>query len=123
MINLKLNDTLRYFKRIINQATDRVWHYERPQNESFPWCVWTEYTEGNSLYANNSTKVQPVTILVDYFTQEEFDPTIDRIQNVLNMATGVSFDLTDINYDEETRAIHYSWNVEVINGENRGCRT
>ena len=122
MICLKLNDTLRYFKRIINQATDRVWHYERPRNENFPWCVWTEYTEGESLHANNSKGVQPITVTVDYFTQEEFDPVIDRIQNVLNMAPGVSFDLTDINYDEETRAIHYSWNVEVFYGENRSCR-
>lgn len=119
MICLKLNDTLRYFKRIINQATDRVWHYERPRNEDFPWCVWTEYTEGESLHANNSKGVQPITVTVDYFTQEEFDPVIDRIQNTLNDATGISFDLTDINYDEESRAIHYSWNVEVIHGENR----
>ena len=122
MICLKLNDTLRYFKRIINQATDRVWHYERPRNESFPWCVWTEYTEGESLHANNSKGVQPITVTVDYFTQEEFDPVIDRIQNTLNKAPGVTFDLTDINYDEETRTIHYSWNVEVFYGENRGCR-
>ena len=122
MICLKLNETLRYFKQIINQATDRAWHYERPRNESFPWCVWTEYTEGESLHANNSKGVQPITVTVDYFTQEEFDPVIDEIQNTLNRAPGVTFDLTDINYDEDTKAIHYSWNVEVFYGKNRGCR-
>ena len=122
MICLKLNDTLRYFKRVINQTCDRVWHYERPKNESFPWLVWTEYTEEDSFHANNTKKVQPVTILLDYFTQEEFDPTIDKIQNILNMADGITFDLTDINYDEETKSIHYTWDCEVYYGENRKCR-
>ena len=117
MICLKLNDTLRYFKNVINTASDRMWHYERPHGEKFPWGVWTEYSEEGSAHANNRKQVQPVMIILDYFTQQEFDPVIDKIQNTLNEAPGITFDLSDILWDEDTKSIHYSWNVEVIYGE------
>lgn len=120
-MNLNLNESLKYFKNVILQATDRVWHYERPSNESFPYAVWTEYTEGDSLNASNRKKTQPVTILLDYYTQTEFDPVIDTIQEVLNEAPGIVFELADMLYDEETRSIHYSWSIEVLYGKNNQC--
>lgn len=119
---LNLNKTLRYFKNVIIGACDRTWHYERPTNEGFPFCVWQEYTEEGSLHSNNQKKAQPVTIMLDYYTQTEFDETIDEIQNTLNAAPGIAFELTDIQFEEETHAIHYSWNVEVLYGEGNCCR-
>ena len=122
MTLLNLNKTLRYFKNVIIEAYDRTWHYERPANEGFPFAVWTEYTEENALHANNQKKIQPVTIMLDYFTQTEFDETIDAIQNALNAAPGISFELTDIQFEKDTHVIHYSWNVEVLYGEGNCCR-
>ena len=122
MTSLNLNDTLRYFKNVIIEACNRTWHYERPANEDFPFAVWTEYTEENALHANNQKKSQPVTIMLHYFTQTEFDETIDAIQNTLNAAPGISFELTDIQFEEDTHVIHYSWNVEVLYGEGNCCR-
>lgn len=116
-MTLNLNKSLMYFKTVILQATGRVWHYKRPKNEKFPFAVWTEFSEENSSHANNQKKVQPVLIGLDYYTQKEFDPVIDRIQNTLNDAEGISFELTDIQYEEETEVIHYSWNVVVEYGD------
>lgn len=113
MILLKLNDTLRYFAAVINKATPRAWHYRKPEREVFPYAIWTEYSEEGTLHANNAKKVQPLMIVLDYFTQEEFDPEIDKIQNTLNEADRIAFDLTDILYEEETNVIHYSWEVQV----------
>ena len=124
MICLKLNETLKYFKAVINTASDRMWHYERPHNEKFPWGVWSEYSEEDSLHANNRKQIQPVMVILDYYTKEEFDPAIDKIQSAMNDAPGIAFDLSDIQYDEETKSIHYTWNVEVAYGEycERGIR-
>lgn len=118
MNSLKLNDLLRYFAAVINTATDRVWHYKKPERERFPYAIWTEYSEEGSLPANNRKKIQPISIMLDYFTQEEFDPTIDEIQEALNNAEQVQFELTDISYEEETNVIHYSWTVTIYG---KGC--
>lgn len=113
MTCLNLNDTLRYFAGVLNKVTTRAWHYAKPERESFPYAIWTEYSEENSLPANNRKKVQPISITLDYFTQTEFDPEIDNIQNALNNAPRVQFELTDIQYEEETNVIHYTWSVSV----------
>lgn len=113
MTFLKLNDTLRYFAGVLNKVTTRAWHYAKPERETFPYAIWTEYSEGGSLPANNMKKIQPLSITLDYFTQMEFDPEIDKIQNALNSASKVQFELTDIQYEEETNVIHYTWDVSV----------
>ena len=115
---LKVNEQLRYFKRIILLATDRSWHYVTPKNEVFPYLVWEEYSEGESMHASNQKLVQPIRIKADYYTQLEFDPVIDMIQNVMNNAEGITFELVDVLYEESTEVIHYSWDVVVNYGEN-----
>lgn len=69
------------------------------------------------MHAGNKKKHQSVVIGLDYYTQTEFDPVIDLIQNVLNDAPGIAFELTDIQYEEDTAVIHYGWNVVVGDGE------
>lgn len=118
ILKLKLNEQLRYFKQIILLATDRAWHYVTPKNESFPYLVWEEYSEAESMHANNQKLVQPIRIKADYYTQFEFDPVIDLIQNVMNNAEGITFELVDVLYEESTEVIHYSWDVVVNYGEN-----
>jgi hypothetical protein len=118
-MSLNLNEKLRYFAEVLSNTTDRAWHYVKPERERFPYAIWTEYSEEGSLPANNRKKYQPVAILLDYFTQTEFDPEIDRIQDALNSAGRIQFELTDIQYEEETAVIHYSWTVNVY-GEGNG---
>ena len=74
------------------------------------------------MYADNRKKHQPVLIGLDYYTQTEFDPVIDVIQNVLNDAPGIAFELKDIQYEEETNVIHYGWDVVVGDGESDNFR-
>lgn len=117
MSSLNLNAKLRYFAEILSNATTRAWHYVKPERERFPYAIWTEFSEEGSLPANNRKKIQPISITLDYFTQQEFDQEIDRIQDALNDADQIQFELTDIQYEEETNVIHYSWTVNVY-GEN-----
>lgn len=117
MTYLNLNRQLEYFKETILKASGDIWHYRRPAGQGFPFGIWQEYSESDSEHASNRKKAQPVLIYLDWYTQREFDPIIDRIQNVLNEAPGIAFELSDVQYEEDTNVIHYSWNVEVEHGE------
>ena len=121
-MTLKLNEALKYFKRVILGATDRVWHYAKPRNEKFPYAVWNEVSEEDSMYADNKKKHQPILVILDYYTQIEFDPVIDAIQNALNEAPGIAFELTDIQYEEDAAVIHYGWRVVIGDGESDNFR-
>lgn len=118
--SLNLNNKLRYFAEVLSNATARAWHYTKPERERFPYAIWTEYSEDGSMPANNRKKIQPISITLDYFTQTEFDQEIDRIQDALNDADQIQFELTDIQFEEETNVIHYSWNVSVYGESSRG---
>lgn len=49
-----------------------------------------------------------IDVTVDYYTATEYDPTIDKIQNALNLAYG-SWTLENVLYEDETALIHYQW--------------
>lgn len=55
---------------------------------------------------------QAITGTTDYFTRDEFDPAIDRIQDA-NQSLGIAWRLNSVQYEDDTELIHYEWSWEV----------
>jgi hypothetical protein len=56
---------------------------------------------------------QAIQGTIDYFTKTKDDPNLDAIQSALNDAE-ISFRLSAIQYEEDTRYIHYEWVFGVL---------
>lgn len=85
-----------------------TYHYERPESAAAPWIVWAEDGEESSFNGDNLKEEQQIHGVVDCYTQQEYDPLLDKVQEVLNgIAAGWS--LTSVQYEDETKLIHYSW--------------
>lgn len=115
---LPLTATLEGVGKALNDALPGlVFHYYRP-GKTRPYLIWAESTESDAFYSDNHKSEQSLSILADYYTQEEYDPNIDTIQNTLdNIADAWRID--SVLYEEETQLIHYAFTFEmrVINGE------
>ena len=88
-----------------------IHHYKRTE-VSAPFGVWAEQYETNSDFADNSKTTQGVSVQLDYYTQEEFDSTIDDLQAYLN-ENGYPWSLDSVQFEDETNMIHYSWSFTV----------
>jgi hypothetical protein len=80
------------------------------------YIVWAEDGQGASLFADNKMRDQVIQGTADYFTRVEYDPIAKEIQRALNDA-GISWSMNSIQYEEDTRYIHYEWVWELQNGE------
>ena len=109
-----LQNSLKSIRDILNttSAEGRIWHYTRPAGVTPPWVVWQESDEAESHYTNNRKDLQQVYGTIDCYTQTEYDPLLDEIQDALN-AAGVGFRLNSVQYEDETRLIHYEWEFAV----------
>lgn len=96
-------------------VTDNVGHYEA-LNETDKYIVWAEDSEGSSVEGDDKKINQSIQGTIDYYTSEEFDENVDKIQESLNAAC-ISFYLNSVQYesiDEDgTGKIHYEWVFEV----------
>lgn len=104
------NDNLRRLAEGFGSIGVKVYHYHRPLG-SFPAIVWAEES-ANSLHADNGKGEQSPRGTLDYFTQDEFDPTIDSIQAKLQ-ELGLAWELLSVQFEEDTGVIHYEWSWEV----------
>lgn len=86
------------------------YHYHRPGMD-FPCIVWAE-EGGDRLAADGVTAEQAVSGTLDYFTPAEFDPMVDNIQKQFDRM-GLCWALLSVQYEPETRLIHYEWTWEV----------
>ena len=50
---------------------------------------------------------------IDFFTREENDPVVDMVSERLKSAE-IAFSLNEVEYEEETKYIHYIWRFEVV---------
>ena len=50
---------------------------------------------------------------MDFFTLDEYDAIIDEIQDSLEGNEGLSWNLNSVQYEEDTKFIHYEWIFEV----------
>lgn len=98
-------------KKALLRVSNNVGHYEAFKKDD-KYIVWAEDGEGESLGANNKKDIQVFSGTIDYFTKEENDTNVDKIQQELENE-GVSFSIASVQYEEETEYIHYEWVWEV----------
>lgn len=87
-----------------------VYHYEA-LNQEAPYIVWAE-DGGNQLFGGNRIQEQAVTATVDLYTKAEYGELPDAIQKALDDG-GIAWSLSAAAYEDDTRLIHYTWDVEV----------
>lgn len=87
---------------------DKVFHYARPKDTKAPWIVWQEDSETSSFGGDDHKAEQQVHGTIDCYTQTEYDPLLDEVQNALNAAE-VGWNLLSVQYEDETKLIHYEW--------------
>jgi len=73
-----------------------------------PFVVWSEDTQSDAVYANGRMEEQAIQGTIDLYTRTEYDSKFSQIQTALNDA-GISFYLDSIQYEEDTKLIHYQW--------------
>ena len=87
-----------------------VYHYEA-LNQKAPYIVWAE-DGGNQFFGGNRIREQAVTATVDLYTKAEYGELPDAIQKALDDG-GIAWSLSAAAYEDDTRLIHYTWDVEV----------
>lgn len=95
-------------------VTQNVGHYEA-FDKTDKYIVWAEDGQSGALYADNKMQEQVIQGTIDYFTKTENDPNVAAIQQALNNAE-ISFKLNSVQYEDDTKFIHYEWVFEVENG-------
>lgn len=92
-----------------------VYHYEAFKAYD-KYIVWAEDSEGESLEADNYKAEQSIQGTIDYFTKQEYDENVDKIQAAL-VANRISFYLNSVQYESPDEGyagyIHYEWVWEV----------
>ena len=76
-----------------------------------PFLVWAEDGD-NTAWADDRMMEQAITGTTEYFTRDEFDLAIDRIQDA-NQSLGIAWRLNSVQYEDDTELIHYEWSWEV----------
>lgn len=80
------------------------------------YIVWAEDNQTSAQWADGKMVNQSVQGTIDYFTKSEYDTNVDKIQEALN-AAGVPFRLNSIQYEDETKYIHYEWTWKLGNDQ------
>lgn len=99
-------------------VTDNVGHYTA-WDDSDRYIVWAEDMEVAALNTDNYKGGQTIEGTIDYFTKSEDDENIEKIQLALNAAR-IGWELNSVQYEDETRFIHYEWlfRVRQMYGDN-----
>lgn len=88
-----------------------AYHYVKPEATIAPYAVWQENGDAG-FNADNSKKERVLEGIIDFFTLDENDAKLDSIENAL-IEMGASWSLTAVQYEQETRLIHYSWDWSI----------
>lgn len=102
---------LKTVRDALKDICDDIYHYEA-DCESDTYIVWAEDGEGDSCHFDNRKENQVISGTVDLFTTEEYSELIDEIQTALS-ESDISFMLNSVQYENETRYIHYEWRFEL----------
>ena len=51
---------------------------------------------------------------IDFFTKTEYHKTIDDIQAALTASPRIGWNLSSVQYEDETNLIHYEWEFWVV---------
>lgn len=89
-----------------------VFHYSAKGKKN-KYIVWAEDNEADAGYGDNKKTTQVIQGTIDYYTKEEYDPNVRLIQVKLN-SIEVAWRLNSIQYEEDTKFIHYEWIFEFV---------
>lgn len=82
--------------------------------KDLPKIIWMHGPEANQDLSGNDVKcAQVITGSVYYFTREEYDETVDEIQDTLSEIAGLSWALTEVETSEEG-VWFYAWDWEMV---------
>ncbi|MDO9492664.1 hypothetical protein [Acetobacterium sp.] len=107
--------TLNDVKIALLTVTQNVSRYTAGKDPVFPYIVWADDGESDSLYGDNKMIDQVISGTIDLFTKTVDDPLKSQIQAALNDA-GICFSLNSIQREEKDKkfiCMHYEWNFEI----------
>lgn len=113
-----LRSKLQYVGAAFAEAVPASFHYFRP-SDTWPCLVWQEDGEGDTFHTSNRTAEQAIHGTTDYYTQTEYDPAIDAIQDTLE-GIRAAWSLQSVQYEEDTKLIHYEWEWTVAEVHTNG---
>lgn len=110
-----MQDKIKIIPEILLEITENVGHYD-VIHKTDKYIVWAEDSEGSSLEADNYKAEQSIQGTIDYFTKQEYDENVDKIQSAL-VAHRISFYLNSVQYESPDEGyagyIHYEFVWEV----------
>lgn len=102
-------------KETLLKVTNKVYHYQALKADD-KYIVWAEDSEGSSVEGDDKKINQSIQGTIDYFTKNENDENVDKIQAEL-VAACISFYLNSVQFegvdDGGAGVIHYEWVFEV----------
>ncbi len=111
MISLSMK--LKIVRDALTAVSQKVSHYRRPPNLE-GWIIWQEDSESGSFKAGNHLAEQQIHGTIDYYTRTEYDQTADDIQAVLDAVSRIGWQLSSVQYEDETGLIHHEWDFWVM---------
>lgn len=94
-------------KNALLTITPNVFH-DMAKGKHDQYIVWTVEGEVNAAHADNRKVDQAIGGTIDYFTNLEYDPNVEKIQTALN-ELGIGWRLESIQYEDDTKYTHYEW--------------
>lgn len=91
---------------------NNVHHYLRPAKGKPPIIVWQEDGSDSDMWGDNRMGEQQLHGTIDLYTETEYDPLVDQIQEALN-GIMIGWGLLTVQYEDETNLIHYEWEWRI----------
>lgn len=103
---------LRIVKNALISVTEKLYHYEAPNDITDDYIVYSENGEGSSVSGDNYKLEQSISCNIYLYSKNEHCPLFDEIQKSLR-ENRISFVFIDAEYDSETELICWTWEVDV----------
>ena len=92
-------------------VTANVYHFFS-KDTKFPYIVWKENSEGSEVAADNKKIQYSLNYSVDLYLKKPNASLIKNLETKFNNAR-ISFQLTNVEYDNDTEIINYHYEVEL----------
>lgn len=109
---MTLQTRIKDLRDVLLKVTSNTYHYYT-LDATAPYIIWAEDGENESFDADNHKEEQVIHGSIHYYTQTEFDSTVDTIQTKLNTLEPLAWKLVMIEYEEDTNLIHYEWEFNL----------
>ena len=104
-------------KDALLRVTQHVYHGFAMLEED-QYILWSEDGSGMVQRGDGMTLEQAIEGTIDYFTKQEYDPNVQRIQDEIN-GINLAWRFDGMDYEQETGYWHYSWIWQVATGWQR----